>query len=157
MCLMKQLLRVIFATLVAMVAVPAAAQVCIVTTVAPVFAPYSGNSTPGTGSVKVLCTSALLARDVSYSINLDLGLNALGNTRRMAFLNGRLRYNLRCSAGTSTPVWVDGAGGTCNRTGGQTGLIGSLLTTFTVYADIEPGQYVPPGEYLDAVSVNILY
>lgn len=134
---------------------PALAQVCLVATTSPVFSAYSGAVTSGVGNVRVTCTT-LAATDVSFTVNLDMGGNASGTQRRMGLLGNYLKYALHCASGSATS-WVDGNNGTCNRTGGQAGLLGTLVADFPVYADIPKNQVVMPGAYTDSVQVNVLY
>jgi spore coat protein U-like protein len=134
---------------------PAAAQVCLVASTSPTFSAYSGAVVSGVGNVRVTCTT-LLSTNVAFTVNLDMGGNASGTQRRMALLGNYLKYALHCTSGSATS-WVDGNNGSCNRTGGQAGLLGTLVANFPVYADIPKNQVVMPGAYADTVQVNVLY
>ncbi len=137
----------------------ASAQVCVTTAVAPVFAPYqaSAGGTTGTGSINVSCVVlGILGQDVSYTVRLSLSAQAQGLQRRMLGDANYLSYNLFCDSGYSQ-IWADGDGSTCVASGGQSGLLGTLLTVYPVYARIPGGQYVAPGSYNDTVQIDVLY
>src|SRR6218665_2431604 len=128
--LMKLLLQIPLPLASLFAVAPASAQICLVTTVSPVFSSYSSSVAQGQGSIKVICTSAIIPRDVAFSVNLTTGNNASGNNRNMSSIgtSNLLKYNLRCASGLTSPSWIDGTGGTCHKTGGKDGLIGSLTT-----------------------------
>ena len=137
----------------------ASAQVCTTTGVAPVFASYQGSGTGSnsTGSVSVSCVvPGLLGLSVFYTVRLGLSSQAQGTQRRMGLGAAYLDYNFFCDSGHSR-VWADGGGTTCVATGGQAGLLGTLLTVYPVYGRIPGGQYVAPGTYLDTVAIEVLY
>lgn len=137
----------------------AMAQICTTTGLAPAFAAYqaSGTLNSSAGSVSVSCVVlGVLGQNVSYTVRLGLSAQAQGMQRRMASGAAYLGYNLFCDSGYSQ-VWGDGSNGSCVRTGGQSGLLGTLLTVYPVYGRIPEGQYVAPGTYSDLVSIEVLY
>jgi len=137
----------------------ASAQVCTTIAVTPVFGSYqaSGAGSNSTGSVSVSCVVlGLLGQSVFYTVRLGLSSQAVGTQRRMGLGTAYLGYNFFCDNGYSR-VWADGSGTTCVATGGQSGLLGTLLTVYPVYGRIPGGQYVGPGTYLDTVSIEVLY
>jgi len=136
----------------------ASAQLCTTTALPPVFAAYqaSGTGNNGTGSVSVSCVVLVGAQSVFYTVKLGLSGQAQGTQRRMSSGAAYLSYNLFCDSGYSQ-IWADGNSGTCVATGGQAGLLGTLLTVYPVYGRIPGGQYVAPGSYSDIVSIEVLY
>lgn len=137
----------------------ASAQVCLTTAVPPVFANYqaSGTGSNGTGSVSVSCVVlGVLGQNVFYTVKLGLNGQAQGTQRRMNSGAAYLGYNLFCDSSYSQ-IWGDGGSGTCVATGGQAGLLGTLLTVYPVYGRIPGGQYVAPGSYSDIVAIEVLY
>ena len=136
---------------------PGLAATCIVGSVTtPVFAPYQGVTLDATGSITVNCTS-LATENVSYSIRLSLGNQALGTQRRMVQGGNFLTYNFFCSNGYSQ-VWADGLGGSCVTTGGgSVQALFPLVSTHTVYGRIPGEQFVAAGAYNDSVILNVLY
>lgn len=135
----------------------ALAATCTVSpVVSPAFAPYQGVTIDATGSITVRCTS-LLDTNISYSISLSLGNQAVGTQRRMVMGVNFLKYNFFCTNGYSQ-VWADGLGGTCVINGGGLALvILPMVNTHTVYARIPGGQLVTAGTYNDNVNINVLY
>ena len=138
---------------------PASAQACTMTAVAPVFGSYlsSGTGSNAAGSVTVSCVVVgALALDVFYTVKLGPGNQAQGTQRRLRSGTSHLSYNVYCDPGHSQ-IWADGTGGTCVRTGGRQGLLGSLLNVYPVYGRIPGGQFVAPGVYTDLIMVEVLY
>jgi spore coat protein U-like protein len=137
---------------------PASAQLCTVVGTAPLFGTYStGSGSPANGSVSVTCVVlGIFGQDVSYSVRLGMSAQALGTQRRMNNGTNYLNYNVYCQSNYSQ-VWGNGLGATCAPTGGQTGLLGTLLTVFPVYGIIPAGQYVTPGSYGDSIDIEVLY
>lgn len=138
----------------------ASAQVCVTSTVLPIFGNYLASSpaTTAAGSVSVSCVVlGVLGQSVFYTVSLSPGGQAQGTQRRLG--NGGasfLPYNVFCDSGYNQ-IWADGSSGTCTRTGGQAGLLGTLLTVFPLYGRIPGGQFVPPGSYTDTIAVEVLY
>lgn len=142
----------------ALLSPPASAQLCTVLGVAPLFGTYStGSGAPANGSVTVTCVVlGIFGQDVSYTVKLLMSPQAQGTQRRMNNGGVYLNYNVFCDSGFNQ-VWGDGLSPTCARTGGQTGLLGSLITVFPVYGNIPAGQYVTPGTYGDSIGIEVLY
>ncbi|WP_309679150.1 spore coat U domain-containing protein [Polaromonas sp.] len=137
----------------------ASAQVCTTSAVAPVFGNYLSTS-PGSnaaGSVSVSCVvPGVLGQNVFYSVKLGLSGQAQGTQRRMGSAGNFLAYNVFCDSGYNQ-IWADGTGASCVRTGGQAGLLGTLLTVYPLYGRIPGGQFVSPGSYSDNIAIEVLY
>jgi spore coat protein U-like protein len=124
---------------------------CTISTNAVAFGSYDpvgANATTdldGTGSVVVTCTKGAGTR-----IDLGLGANASGSTRRMLGGTDLLTYELYSDSGRST-VWGSGAGA------GLTIATAPNKTprTFTVYGRIPAGQDVGAASYGDTVVATI--
>jgi spore coat protein U-like protein len=124
---------------------------CSITTAAVAFGSYdpvvthASSPLDGTGSVVVTCTKGAGTR-----IDLGLGGNASGSTRRMAGGGDFLTYELYQDT-TRTTVWGSGA------TDGLT--IGAAPSraprTFTVYGRVAAGQDVGAASYSDTVVATI--
>jgi spore coat protein U-like protein len=99
----------------------------------------------GTGSVSVTCTKGAGTR-----IDLGLGSNPSGTTRRMQGGSSFLAYELYQNAGR-TIAWRSGA------TAGQTIAAAPNKTprTFVVYGRVPAGQDVAAGSYNDIVLATI--
>jgi spore coat protein U-like protein len=99
----------------------------------------------GTGSVTVSCTKGAGTR-----IDLGLGSNPSGSTRRMQSGGNFLAYELYQNAGRSV-AWRSGA------TAGQTIAVAPNKNprTFVVYGRVPAGQDVAAGAYNDIVLATI--
>ena len=124
---------------------------CSISTTAVAFGNYDpvvANATTdldGTGSVVVTCTKGAGTR-----IDLGLGANASGSTRRMAGGGDFLSYELYQDSGRST-VWGSGAGA------GMTIAVAPsrAARTFTVFGRVAAGQDVSATSYADTVVATI--
>ena len=98
-----------------------------------------------TGTVVVTCTKGAGTR-----IDLGLGTNAAGSTRRMAGGGDFLAYELYQDPGRSI-AWGTGAGA------GQAISVApsKAARTFTVYGRVAAGQDVAAGSYNDTVLATI--
>ncbi|MFH0900400.1 MAG: spore coat U domain-containing protein [Pseudomonadota bacterium] len=112
----------------------------------PIVANAASNLDDATGSVTVACT-----KGTSPTIDLDLGQNASGTTRRMANGVGDfLSYEVFQDAGWTT-VWGSGAGSNL-----AAGVAPSKAPrSFTTYARIPAAQDVPTGAYSDALTATV--
>jgi spore coat protein U-like protein len=127
-------------------------SVCVVVATPMVFGLYdSGSSSATDASATVVVTCTPLE---DYDIALDEGADpaATVDHRLMQFLTNDLHYDLYTSAARTT-IWGDGTAGTAIVSGSGTG----LLQTHTVYGRIPTGQFVPPGAYVDLVTVTVTY
>ncbi|MET0310931.1 MAG: spore coat protein U domain-containing protein [Burkholderiaceae bacterium] len=134
----------------------AQAAACLVVTVAPIFAGYSGTTITSTGTITVTCTQLVFAQDVYYRIHFNYGANGTGTQRRMKSGNNYLNYNYTCPQNPAK-VLGDGTGNTCEFTGGQANFMGVLITPHSVTGTIPGGQSVQPGIYGDSVTATVLY
>jgi len=124
---------------------------CSITTTAVAFGAYDpvvANATApldGTGSVVVTCTKGAGTR-----IDLGLGANVAGTTRRMAGGTDFLTYQLYQNTGR-TAVWGSGAAA------GLTIPVAPsrVARTFTVFGRVPAGQDVAAASYNDAVVATI--
>lgn len=124
---------------------------CSITTTAVAFGSYdpivTHASTPldGTGTVVVTCTKGAGTR-----IDLGLGANASGSTRRMAGGSDFLSYELYQDSSRAT-VWGSGA------SAGQSiaAAPSKAARTFTVYGRVAAGQDVAAASYNDTVVATI--
>ncbi|HSL50030.1 MAG TPA: spore coat U domain-containing protein [Candidatus Deferrimicrobiaceae bacterium] len=127
------------------------AKNCSITTSAVAFGSYDPVVThatsplDGTGSVVVTCTKGAGTR-----IDLGVGANASGSTRRMAGGGDFLTYELYQNTGRTT-VWGSGA------SAGQTiaAAPSRAARTFTVFGRIPAGQDVSAASYNDTVVATI--
>ncbi|HKW91437.1 MAG TPA: spore coat U domain-containing protein [Methylomirabilota bacterium] len=127
------------------------AKNCSITTTAVAFGGYdpvvTNATTPldGTGTVVVTCTKGAGTR-----IDLGLGSNASGSTRRMSGGTDFLTYELYQNTGRTT-IWGTGAAA------GQTiaAAPSKAARTFTVYGRVAAGQDVAAGSYNDTVVATI--
>ena len=114
-----------------------------------VYDPVVANATApldGTGAVIVTCT-----KGAGTSIDLGLGTNPTGSTRRMTAGGGDfLTYQLYQDSGRTT-VW--GSGGSAGQT--IAGAPSKAPRTFTVFGRVPAGQDVPAGSYADTVIATI--
>jgi len=127
------------------------AKNCSITTSAVAFGSYDPVVThatsplDGSGSVVVTCTKGAGTR-----IDLGVGANASGSTRRMAGGGDFLTYELYQNTGRTT-VWGSGA------SAGQTiaAAPSRAARTFTVFGRIPAGQDVSAASYADTVVATI--
>jgi spore coat protein U-like protein len=127
------------------------AKNCSITTTAVAFGAYDPIVTnavaplDGTGSVVVTCTKGAGTR-----IDLGLGANASGTTRRMAGGGDFLTYELYQTTARTT-VWGSGAAA------GLTIPVApsKAARTFTVYGRVPGGQDVTATSYADTVVATI--
>jgi spore coat protein U-like protein len=127
------------------------ARNCSITTTAVAFGAYDpvvANATApldGTGSVVVTCTKGAGTR-----IDLGLGANVSGTTRRMAGGADFLTYELYQNTGRTT-VWGSGA------TAGLTIPVAPsrAARTFTVFGRVPAAQDVAAASYNDTVVATI--
>ena len=127
------------------------AKNCSITTTTVAFGAYDpvvANATAaldGTGSVVVTCTKGAGTR-----IDLGLGANVSGTTRRMAGGTDFLTYELYQDTGRTT-VWGSGAAA------GQTIPVAPsrAARTFTVFGRVPAGQDVAAASYTDTVVATI--
>jgi len=139
-------------TAVASLAVGATvARNCSIATTPVAFGTYdpivvnATTSLDGTGSVVVSCTKRAGTR-----IDLGLGANASGTTRRMKGTTDFLTYQLYRNAARSQ-VWGAGAGAGRNIARAPS----RAPRTFTVYGRIAAGQDVGAASYNDTVVATI--
>lgn len=127
------------------------AKNCSIATTAVAFGNYdpvvSNATSPldGTGTVVVTCTKGAGTR-----IDLGLGANASGTTRRMSGGTDFLTYELYQNSSRST-VWGSGVAA------GETIVTApsKAARTFTVYGRVPAGQDVAAGPYNDTVVATI--
>jgi spore coat protein U-like protein len=127
------------------------AKNCSIATTAVAFGNYdpvvSNATSPldGTGTVVVTCTKGAGTR-----IDLGLGANASGTTRRMSGGTDFLTYELYQNSSRST-VWGSGVAA------GETIVTApsKAARTFTVYGRVPAGQDVAAGSYNDTVIATI--
>ena len=124
---------------------------CSITTTPVAFGSYdpivtnAASPLDGTGTVVVTCTKGAGTR-----IDLGLGSNATGSTRRMLGGTDLLTYELYTDTGRST-VWGSGAGA------GQSipAAPNKNPRTFMVYGRVAAGQDVGAASYSDTVVATI--
>jgi spore coat protein U-like protein len=127
------------------------AKNCSITTTAVAFGSYdpivthASSPLDGTGSLVVTCTKGAGTR-----IDLGLGANASGTTRRMGGGTDFLSYELYQNTGRTT-VWGSGAAA------GQTiaAAPSKAARTFTVFGRVAGGQDVEATSYADTVVATI--
>ena len=98
----------------------------------------------GQGTVTIACTKGSVT-----PIDLDLGSNETGTTRRLADGSNYLSYELYQNAGRTT-VWGEGAAGVTPSAAPD-----RTARDFNVYGRIAGGQDVPEGSYADTVNATV--
>ncbi len=138
----------------------AKAETCSVSAVGVAFGvydPLAGAPLDSTSTVQATCTSDRPPH-VTYEIRLDTG--QAGSFAPRAMTNGlsQLTYNLYIDAARSA-VWGDGTGGTAVVTADYNLTPpGSTQTdTYTVYGRVPAGQVVTTGNYLDTITVTLVF
>lgn len=124
---------------------------CSITTTAVAFGSYdpvvthASSALNGTGSVVVTCTKGAGTR-----IDLGLGGNASGSTRRMAGGGDFLTYELYQDSSRAT-VWGSGASNGMTIAAAPS----KAARTFIVYGQVPAGQDVGAAAYTDTVLATI--
>lgn len=151
--------HVILASAVLCCSSGARAQACIVAATPVVFStydPFNASPTDSSGSVTVTCQAAVSVL-VSYTIKLDGGGAGSVAGRRMTSGASQLFYQIYTSA-ARTSVWGDGTGGSVTQQDGYLlGVLVPVAKSLTTYARLSARQNVPPGNYSDAVTVQVTY
>jgi spore coat protein U-like protein len=112
----------------------------------PVVANASANL-DASGTVSIACTKGATA-----TIDLDLGANATGSTRRLSDGAGTpsyLTYEIYSDAGRTT-VWGAGASGLAPAAAPS-----KAARNFTAYGRVPSNQDVPAGSYADTVVATV--
>ncbi len=141
------------ASLLAMGASPACAQVCTASSTFVAFGAYDPTSrapTDSIGSVTVACSGAG-AQIVSYRIMLTRGA-----PRQMAGAGQTADYQLYTDA-SHTQVWGDCTGSTSCISGTLVVGRSSARRSYPVYARMPAHQAVRPGALADTVLVRLSY
>ena len=124
---------------------------CTISTTPVAFGPYdpivtnATNPLDGTGTVVVTCTKGAGTR-----IDLGLGSNATGSTRRMTGGGDFLTYELYTTTARTT-VWGSGAGAGLTIPAAPS----KAARTYTVYGQVAGGQDVTAASYADTVVATI--
>lgn len=127
-----------------------------------VYNPLTPSPLDSTGTVAVTCTLTFppFVDNVQYAIDLSAGSSGSMLARRMQSGPNLLYYNLYTNA-ARTIVWGDDTGGTSDVAGsmrlGFIFLPSTRTDTYTIYARMPPGQDVPPGAYIDTITVTVTY
>ncbi len=128
---------------------------CTISTLPVAFGPYdplgANSTTPagdlaGSGSITVTCT-----KGGGATVDLGLGLYAVGSVRNMSDATDTLTYELYTDSGHTT-VW--GSGATTNTIGGATSKTPRVIP---VYGLVPGAQYVGAGSYVDTVVATVNY
>ena len=101
-----------------------------------------------TGTVTVECT-----KGVAPTVELDLGQNPDGTTRRMVGGPEFLMYELFSDPGHSN-IWGTGNQGVVLPASPG---IGGSPTQETIYGRVADGQNAAPGDYNDTVNVTVIF
>ena len=125
--------------------------VCMVTASDLNFGAYtssSGSPLQGTTTVSATCTPGS-----TYNIALNVGTvgASIYAGRQMASGANKLNYQLYRNA-TRTDIWGETSGTDTVQDVGT-----GLLKNHTVYGVIPAAQVVPAGDYLDTITVRVLY
>lgn len=119
---------------------------CTITTLPVDFGDYdplaAGNDDDGVGTITIRCT-----RGAGVSIDLDLGLNAVGGLRHMTDGTDNLNYEL----------YTDAPGGTVWNSLAIAASANFAARNFSVFGRIPAGQDVGVGVYNDTVQATINY
>jgi len=119
--------------------------------------PFAGAPLDSTSTVSVTCTSVGNAR-VRYEVQLNTGQSGSYNPRAMTNGVSQLNYNLYRNA-NRTRIWGDGSSGTAvRRRNFRLAPVGSTRTrNETVRGRIFAGQNVTVGNYLDTITVTVIF
>ena len=123
---------------------------CTISTAAVSFGSYdpvvthASANLDGSGTVTIACTKGSVT-----PVDLNLGSNASGSTRRMAAAGEFLTYELYQDASHST-VWGSGASAMT-----PSAAANKNSRDFTVYGRVASAQDVPAGSYSDSVTATV--
>lgn len=120
------------------------------------YAPLSGSTTSGTGTVSVTCSALVVGLNVSYVISLNQGSSGTFTARTMTLSAVPLNYNIYTTSGF-TSVWGDGTSSTV--TVSDSYILNVLSTTrnYTMFGLIPASQNVGPGTYTDTITATVTY
>lgn len=129
---------------------PAMARAACTVTATPVafgaYPPFSASPTNSTGTLMLHCAPA-----ADVVIALSTGGSGSYASRRMGNGGFHLNYQLYSNAARTT-VWGDGTAGTVTVSERVTGNHSN-----TIYGRIPALQGVPPGSYVDTITVTVTY
>ena len=120
-----------------------------------VYNPLSGTPDAATGTVTVTC-DVLVGLLASWTVALNTGNSGSFVPRLLGSGSSHLTYNLYTSAAYSS-IWGDGSGTTTLVSDQRTLIVGSNISSYTVYGRIPAGQDAAAGTYLDAIVVTVDY
>lgn len=92
----------------------------------------------------------------SWTVALNTGNSSSFAPRLLGSGGSHLTYNLYTSAAYSS-VWGDGSGTTTLVSDQRTLIVGSNISSYTVYGRIPAGQDAAAGTYLDTIVVTVNY
>lgn len=114
------------------------------------YSPNASTDNKAQSDLRVTCSP-----NVQYNIalNAGTGTGASIDNRKMTFGGSTLSYQLyRTSSRNPNEVWGDTVGSNTMQ-GNGTG----TPQTYPVYGTIPANQLVPPGTYVDTITVNVLF
>jgi spore coat protein U-like protein len=120
-----------------------------------VYNPLSGAPNAATGTVTVTC-DVLVGVLASWTVALNTGNSGSFSPRRLGSGASQLTYNLYTSAAYSS-IWGDGSGTTTLVSDQRSLIVGSNISSYTVYGRIPAGQDAAAGTYLDTIVVTVDY
>jgi spore coat protein U domain-containing protein, fimbrial subunit CupE1/2/3/6 len=120
-----------------------------------IYNPLSGVPNQATGTVTVTC-DVLVGLLTSWTVSLGTGNGGTFSPRLLGSGGSHLTYNLYTSAAYSS-VWGDGSGTTTLVSDQRTLIVGSNISSYTVYGRIPAGQDPAAGTYLDTIVVTVNY
>ena len=113
------------------------------------YSPFGSFLNAENGPFTITCSILL-----SGTLELSPGSSAPSYDRTMRSGGNTLRYNLYTDMARST-VWGNGEGGTADVTYAAP-FLGSRAHTVRIYAQIEAGEDVVPGDYTDTITATIV-
>ena len=147
------------AVLLAVLAVPARAQVCAAGASGQAFGtynPFSPVPTMSSATLTISCQATVSAL-VSYTIALTAGGSGSVAARSLTNGGARLPYQLYRDAGRAQ-VWGDGTAGSFGVNDGYLlSVVAPVVRAYTAYGAIPPGSQVLPGAYSDTVTILLTY
>jgi len=120
-----------------------------------VYNPLSGTPDTAMGTVTVTC-DVLVGLFASWTVALNTGDSGSFGPRLLGSGGSHLTYNLYTSAAYSS-IWGDGSGTTTLISDQKTLIVGSNISSYTVYGRIPAGQDAAAGTYLDTIVVTVDY
>jgi spore coat protein U-like protein len=121
-----------------------------------VYDPTNASALDGSGTVTVTCSVTLIGLAASWNISMGTGSSGSYTPRKL--MNGvtPLNYNIYTNS-NHTQVWGDGSGSTVRVSDSVPLVVGTNVTTYTMFGQIPALQDVRAGAYTDTILVTVNY